>query len=84
MTRQEMAAQRREDLRDFMEQYKEARREFMIREEFVPARLLGMTGIVLAELERFGMIDRKGTAYAPAAPKSLQNSGKGRWYARRK
>ncbi len=84
MTRQELAAARREDLREFKEQYKEARREFMIRDEFVPARLLGVTGSVLAELKRFGLIDQKGDGFAPAAPKSLQNNGKGRFAAVRR
>ncbi len=86
LTRQELAALRREYLREFKETYKEARREFTIREPFVEARLLGMTGIILGELERFGLIERKGTAYAPAGTKAAQPpaNSKARFYAKRR
>lgn len=53
-----------DDFDEFVEEYESSRREFGLG-EWVPARLLAMTGMIMWELTRRGYIQREGDSFKP-------------------
>ena len=63
MTRTELLELKRQDMRDFMESWRE---EQALYGGWVPARKLHVTGIILHELVEAGKVETDGFGYRPS------------------
>ena len=63
MTREELLALKRQDMRDFMDAWREEQARYG---GWVPARMLTVTGIILRELVEDGKVETDGYGYRPA------------------
>jgi len=63
VTREELLALKRQDMRDFMDAWREEQARYG---GWVPAHMLSVTGIILRELVEDGKVETDGYGYRPS------------------